>query len=76
MILALLKTTWNFFHGGKEGNMTLEGNSLNVTSPMKLSTIPCPPMEGSQEILVTIAPPRSPLPPAASGDTEDTPPMT
>lgn len=42
-------------HGGTGGDGTLEGNSLSVTSLIKLSTQPQPPV-GPQEILVSTTP--------------------
>lgn len=50
VILARLKTKRTFPMAGRRWD--LEGNSLSVTSPIKLSLIPHLPVGGPQEILV------------------------
>lgn len=44
LILALWKTWWDFFYGGKKGDWNLKNISLNVISPIQLFMIPYPPL--------------------------------
>lgn len=61
LILLLLKTKWDFFHGGTEGDGTLEGNSITDTSLIKLSILYLILSWKPQEILVPLASPEAHL---------------
>lgn len=74
LIPALLKTKWDFFHGRLKGDGILKGNSLNITSSIKLSRITHPPV-GASDSLIPVEPQELCFH-QQHGDTEDTPPIT
>lgn len=74
LILGLVKLQLDVFHGGSEGNETLRTHGCNSIE-IKLSTTSHPPRRISENSFSRdIA--RSPLPLAASGGEEHSPPIT
>lgn len=69
LILLLQKTQLDFLHRGMEGDGTLEGNILKVTSPIKLPMMILPAIESSGHPCSYGTP--APLLPATGGDAAD-----